>query len=223
MLRRFNYSVIGIALMIMLTSFITGCGEDDDPVNDPTILSTDYVPIEVGNSWTFIDAESPLDSGTISITGTRQLADGKTVYIAVVTFESSRHAAFSKLGYLSQATNDLLLFHETLEDLEGDLVYKPPIRVGVKWEGENRQAEVVAQETVSTPAGVFQNCFRLNAQIEDKSGYYSIWLAIGVGPVKMEYRELDYWEEYEELENSIVLTSYNIANSVATDQNPSRF
>ncbi len=151
------------------------------------------------------------------------MSDGKTVFIGAATDEDEN----VDIGYLSRAANDLLLFHKTLKDLEGDLVYAPPIKVGTKWQGQNSQVEVVAQETVSTPAGIFQNCFRIDVRIDDYYyddyyyEYYSIWLANNVGPVKMAV--IDVWEGDEEIEDFIVLTAYNTGNSVETLQGLSRF
>ena len=66
-------------------------------------------------------------------------------------------------------------------------MYQPPIKVGTTWQGSQGEAEVVTQETVSTPAGIFQNCFHINVSFVDDNDSYSIsiWLAKNVGPVKL--------------------------------------
>ena len=60
-----NNSIIIITIFVSLISFISGCGEDEDP----KVITPNYVPIEVGNYWTFINPENPIGSETISITG----------------------------------------------------------------------------------------------------------------------------------------------------------
>ena len=194
MRQQFNKSIFGIAILVTLISSIMGCGSDDDPL----IISDNHLPIAVGNSWTFIDPEYSEDSVTIAIVGREKLSNGKTVFVATDDADE---------GYVSRAADDLLLFHETLDDLQGELIYSPPIKVGTTWQGRQGEAEVVAQETVSTPAGIFQNCFRINVRVEDGyyDDYYAIWLAKNVGPVKL--AEIDNWDG--EIGSTIVLETFN--------------
>ena len=124
------------------------------------------------------------------------MSNGKTVFIAK-TDENDK-------GYLSRAANDLLLFHQTLSDLQGELIYNPPIKVGTTWQGRQGEAEVVTQETVNTPAGIFQDCFRINVRVVDDYYYYSIWLAKDVGPVKLS--EIDGRDG--EIESTVVLDKF---------------
>ena len=201
MIKLSNNSIISTAIFAVLISFMIGCGGDDDPQT----LSTGYLPIEVGNSWIFIDPEYPEDSSSISIAGTTRLSNGETVFIAT-TDENGK-------GYLSRAANDLLLFHETLSDLQGELIYSPPIKVGTTWQGQQGEAEVVTQETVNTPAGIFQNCFRVNVRIVHDYHYYSIWLAKDVGPVKI--ASIDSTDG--EITSTVVLDRFALMSSVPSE------
>lgn len=213
MTRQYNNSIIYITIFAVLISLLIGCGEDDDP----KIITPDYLPIEVGNYWTFIEPDYPEDPGTISITGTTLLSNGKTVFIAAATDEYGSDDS----GYLSQAASDLLLFHKTLNDLQGELIYSPPIKVGTTWQGQQGEAEVVAQETVNTPAGVFQNCFRVNVRVHDDYDdvYYSIWLAKNVGPVKLVV--IDTFDG--QIETAIVLKRFHTKESTVEGQEPLMF
>ncbi len=191
------------AIFAVLFSFLLGCGGDDDP----QVLSNGYLPIEVGNSWIFIDPEYPEYPDFISISGTTKLSDGKTVFIAATSDNEK--------GYISRAADDLLLFHETLRDLQGELIYSPPIKVGTTWQGQQGEAEVVAQETVNTPAGIFQNCFRINVRVVDDYHYYSVWLAKDVGPVKIASMD----STVGEIESTVVLNRFGKNLIPATDIN----
>ena len=164
-----------------------GCGGDDDEL----VIGDNYLPIEVGNFWTFIPPEYPDDPATIAITGTTKLSSGKTVLVAKVTYDKE----VAELGYLSRAADDLLLFHQAVRDLQGELIYRPPIKVGTTWRGDSGEAEVVAKETVNTPAGTFKDCFQVNVRsVDDRNDfYYAIWLAKHVGPVKIAQFDED-WE-----------------------------
>ena len=199
MIQRFSNSIICIVISVTLISLIMSCGSDDDQV----IITENHLPIAVGNFWTFIDIDPGYfndDSGSIFITGTTKLSNGKTAFIAEVTDEYGNDR-----GYLSRAANDLLLFHKALNDLQGELIYSPPIKVGTTWQGREGEAEVIVQETVNTPAGIFQNCFRINVRVVDDNDYYSIWLAKDVGPVKLAVIDT----RDGEIESTIVLEKFN--------------
>ena len=190
MMQQFS-SILSVVIFGMLISFITSCGGDDE------LISDSYLPIKVGNFWNFIDPEYPGDSGGISIIGATKLGNGKTVFIVTTSDEEE--------GYLSQAAEDLVLFHQTISDLQGELIYSPPIKVGTTWQGRQGEAEVVAQETVNTPAGIFQNCFRINVSVVNDDNYYSIWLAKNVGPIKL--ARIDASDG--EIEEVMILETFN--------------
>ena len=174
---KFKKPIINVGFFIMLTITLISCGADDDP----TVMDVDYLPIEVGNSWTFSNPEDPEMQGTISITGITTLSDGRTATVAAV---DDGGGSYQDKGYLSKTADDLLLIHSAIDDIQGQLLYMPSIKIGTRWEGEDLGAEVVARETVKTPAGVFQNCFRIDI-LDDGEGYAAVWLANNVGPVKI--------------------------------------
>jgi hypothetical protein len=167
-------STLNIVISALLIGFITSCGGGED------VISGDYLPVALGNSWSYIDPEDPSDSDSINITGTAKLSNGKTVFITTVSDGDK--------GYLSRTANSLILFHQTLNDLQGELIYSPPIKVGTTWQGREGEAKVVTQETVNTPAGIFSDCFRIDINVIDNHRYYSVWLAKNVGPVRMEVK-----------------------------------
>ena len=77
MSQQFNKSIFGIAILVTLISSIMSCGSDDDPL----IIGDNYLPIEVGNYWSFIDPGYPAEApGTIAITGTTKLSNGKNAF-----------------------------------------------------------------------------------------------------------------------------------------------
>ena len=122
-------SILNIGIFLILISFMISCGAGDD------VISGDYLPIAVGRSWSFIDPERPRASGNISIIGTTRLSDGQTVFIGTTSDGEE--------GYLSRTVNNLILFHQTINDLQGELIYSPPIKVGTTWQGREGEARVV--------------------------------------------------------------------------------
>ena len=183
-------SIFSVVITAILISFITGCGSDE-------VIGDDYLPITVGHSWNFIDPESPRNSGGIIITGVTTLSNGKTVFIATTSDGEE--------GFLSRTAANLILFHQTIHDLQGELIYSPPIKVGTTWQGTEGEARVVTQETVNTPAGIFHNCFRIDINVVDDDDYYSIWLARNVGPVKLSVIDISQGD----IESTVVLERYN--------------
>ncbi len=172
----FKNLIVNMGILITLITSIMGCGADDEMV----VMSEEYLPLDVGNSWIFNDGSG----GTISvaITGIAGLSDGRTATIVTAGFGDEE----DEKGYVSRTTDGLLFAHSAMNDLQGELFYVSPIKVGTRWEGEDgRGAEVVAQENVNTPAGRFQNCFRINI-LDDGEMEAVVWLANNVGPVKMQ-------------------------------------
>lgn len=188
---RDSNSILSVVIAAILINAITGCGAGNDVIGD------NYLPIAVGSSWTFIDPERPRTSDNISITGITKLSNGETAFISTTSDGEE--------GYLSRTANNLILFHQTINDLQGELIYSPPIKVGSTWQGREGEARVVTQETVNTPAGIFQSCFRIDVHIVDDDDYYSIWLAKNVGPVKLAVIDISHGD----IEDTVVLEAFN--------------
>jgi len=184
-------SILNIFISVIVISCNTSCGAGDDVIN------ADYLPITVGSSWTFIDPERPKASESIFITGTTKLSNGKTAFISTTSDGEE--------SYLSRTANNFILFHQTINDLQGELIYSPPIKVGTTWQGREGEARVVTQETVNTPAGIFPNCFRIDVNVVDDNNYYSIWLAKNVGPVKLAVIDISHGD----IEDTFVLEAFN--------------
>jgi len=183
-----------IFVVATLISFILGCGETDDR----NVISVNYLPIEVGNSWTFINPKSPADTPDIFfISGKTKLDDGTTAFIA-----NTQDVA---QGYVSRVADDLVLFHQTLNDIVGELIYTTPLNVGTTWQAQAGEAQVVAIETVHTPAGTFLKCFRIHVQVLDENTKYAVWLAENVGPVKI----VNIDTETQKIIDTRVLQRYN--------------
>ena len=184
-------SILDIVSCALLISFLTSCGGDGE------VVTGGYLPIAVGHSWSFTDPEYPSNSNSIVITGITKLSNGKTVFVSTTSD--------GETGYLSRTAAHLILFHQTINDLQGELVYSPPIKVGTTWQGREGEARVVTQETVNTPAGIFPNCFRIDVNVVNDDNYYSIWLARNVGPVKLAVIDISHGD----IESTIILESYN--------------
>ena len=176
-MKYFKNSIINVGIFITLIMIIS-CGADDEL----SVMSEDYLPLDIGNSWVFINSENPDTQVTISITGITALSDGRTATVVTAVGDDDE----SDKGYVSKTADGLLLAHNEIDDLQGELFYIPDIKVGARWQGDRgREAEIVAREDVNTPAGRFQNCFRID-MLDDGDRFATVWLANNVGPVKLQ-------------------------------------
>ncbi len=67
-----------------------------------------------------------------------------------------------------------------------------PLAIGKKWfesEAKRELNEVVALESVSVPAGVFQNCYKVQTISRQVNFQQYLWLVPGLGVVKREKRQ----------------------------------
>ncbi|MEO0070844.1 MAG: hypothetical protein ABIK39_01985 [candidate division WOR-3 bacterium] len=67
-----------------------------------------------------------------------------------------------------------------------------PLEVHRQWfdsEAERELTEVVAQESVNVPAGLFLNTYRIHTESNRANFQQTLWLAPGVGVVKREKRQ----------------------------------
>lgn len=112
------------------------CGGDDELA----VMSKDYLPLDIGNSWIFINPEDSDTQITVFITGIKALSDGRTATVVIAVEDDD----VGDKGYISKTADGLLLAHSEIDDLQGELFYIPTIKVGSRWEGDQgRQAEVV--------------------------------------------------------------------------------
>ena len=179
MTQHFKNSIINIIIFVTFITSIISCGSDDDP----SIMGDDYLPLDIGNSWVFINPEYPDAHTTISITGITTLSDGRTATVVTAVGDGDEEG---DKGYVSKTVDGLLLAHAEIDDLHGELFYIPTIEVGTRWEGDRgRGAEVIAREDANTPAGVFQNCFRIDV-LDEGDRFATVWIAKNVGPIKLQ-------------------------------------
>jgi len=200
-----------VILIVIYIFGISGCSNEGGKIG--LVNEEDsYLPVTVGSWWKYVDSDYPeYAKEIIVITGTKRLENGKIVMVAETSEDQ---------GYLSQGSNDMILFHEKLDDLEGELVYNPPLKIGATWQSNNGSARVVAKEVVETPAGMFEDCYRIDATVAHAGYYdyyydeyieysdnYAVWLAQGVGPVKI----AEIGSDSQKIKNVVVLDSYQIA------------
>jgi len=178
-----------------------------------TATATNYYPFEVGNTWVFVSAD-----GGEQLTYTLQAAEDTDVeglIVLKITNEVIGTDTTSTDIYNITVENDgSLLLHQSITD-QGALgiaeaTYVPPVTffpadlpLGHTWQiltettlelagavTSTSTIKVVAIEDIQTPAGVFENCVKLEINQKDVTAFTVLrktsyqWLAPDVGPVK---------------------------------------
>ena len=178
-----------------------------------TASAANYYPSEIGNTWVFVSAD-----GGEQLTYTLQTSEDTDVeglIVLKITNEVIGTDITSTDIYGITVENDgSLLLHHSVTD-QGALgiaeaTYAPPVTffpadlpLGHTWQiltetelelagavTSTSTIKVVAIEDVQTPAGVFENCVKLEINQKDVTAFTVIrktsyqWLAPDVGPVK---------------------------------------
>ena len=207
-----------------------------------TATAQNYYPLEVGNTWA-LESTDGAESLTYSITGP-EVIDGqelKILNIATSLTGDPTGEPFDHDRYFVTLNDEGILLHQTITD-EGafgiaEATFDPPtiffptaLPVGHQWEvvteteldlvgpvTSTSTIEVVAIEDVETPAGIFQNCVKLDIKRNVDTAAIVVryeflqWLAPDVGPIKFQNVKQDVTYE---------LQSYDLVEPTAEDMQP---
>ena len=152
----------------------------------------DYFPLAVGNTWTYKvvnEGQNPLTEGfemQYSISGTQEVG-GRNTYI--MSLESSRAFYFSDSSGVYLAGWEFEPY-EFIGVEPPELILRYPIHKGYTWQSPDQRYTYTilsVAESVSTPAGTFANCVKVEEQFNgDGIGPEIKYYAPGVGLVKVE-------------------------------------
>ena len=179
-----------------------------------TAMAQNYYPVEVGNTWT-LNTVDGAEQRRYMIEGTEDF-NGLKVHVLKIETEALGTGVIVPDQYFITVDDTGLTLHQSLTD-EGtfgfaEINYDPPIfffpsspTLGQKWQifGETElllvgvasnitSAEVVAIETVVTPAGTFENSAKIELAYKVTTALVTlrpieyIWLAPDVGPIKFQ-------------------------------------
>ena len=184
-----------------------------------TATAQDYYPLEVGNTWV-LESTDGSEKLTYSITGP-EVIDGQELNILNIVTSLTSDPTGEPIDhdkYFITLNDEGILLHQTMTD-EGafgiaEATFDPPaiffptaLPIGHQWEVVTETVlqlvgpvvststlEVVAIEDVETPAGIFQDCVKLDikrkvdtAAIVTRYEFLQ-WLAPDVGPIKFQIR-----------------------------------
>ncbi len=207
-----------------------------------TATAQNYYPLEVGNTWT-LESTDGAERLTYSITGPEVIngQELKILNIATSLTSDATGEPFDHDKYFVTLNDEGILLHQTIVD-EGafgiaEATFDPPatffptaLPVGHQWEivtetvlqlvgpvTSTSTIEVIAIEDVETPAGIFQNCVKLDIKriVDTALGkvnyHFYQWLAPDVGPIK--FQNAIQGVTYE-------LQNYDLVEAPAEDMQP---
>ena len=182
-----------------------------------TATAQNYYPLEVGNTWV-LESTDGAERLTYSITGP-EVIDGQALNILNIASSLAGDPTsepFDHDRYFVTLNDEGILLHQTITD-EGafgiaEATFDPPaiffpaaLPVGHQWEvvtetvldlvgpvTSTSTIEVVAIEDVETPAGIFQDCVKLDIKRDVDTAaivvsyHFAQWLAPDVGPIKFQ-------------------------------------
>ncbi|RKU27715.1 hypothetical protein C6497_10860 [Candidatus Poribacteria bacterium] len=177
-----------------------------------TVAAENYYPSEIGNTWVLVSTD-----GSEQLTYTLEESENTDVeglIVLKIITETIGTDTISTDIYNITVDDGSLLLHQSITD-QGALgiaeaIYEPPVTffpadlpIGHTWQiltettldlvgavTSTSTIEVVAIEDVQTPAGLFENCVKLEINQKDKTPFTVLrktsyqWLAPDVGPVK---------------------------------------
>ncbi|MDE0019269.1 MAG: hypothetical protein OXU51_24020 [Candidatus Poribacteria bacterium] len=182
-----------------------------------TATAQNYYPLEVRNTWV-LESTDGAETLTYSITGP-EVINGQALKILNIATSLTSDPTGEPIDhdkYFVTLNDEGILLHQTITD-EGafgiaEATFEPPaiffptaLPLGHQWEvvtqteldlvgpvTSTSTIEVVAIEDVETPAGIFQNCVKLDIKRNVDTAAIVVryeflqWLAPDVGPIKFQ-------------------------------------
>lgn len=207
-----------------------------------TATAQNYYPLEVGNTWVLKSTDGA-ETLTYSITGPEVINGQELKILNIVTSLAGDPTGepTDRDKYFVTLNDEGILLHQTITD-EGafgiaEATFDPPtiffptaLPVGHQWEvvtetvldivgpvTSTSTIEVEAIEAVETPAGIFQNCVKLDIKrVVDTAAiavryHFRQWLAPDVGPIKFQNVRQDVTYE---------LQNYDLIEPTPEDMQP---
>lgn len=175
--------------------FLIGCGGGEK----------DYWPLAVGNIWDYqVSTTVTMPDTTITFTDTMKIEvtrettlDNNTAVFEVITEMTVDTIVTTDTAYY-QETDEYVFAYDEKSTTNPDTLLVLPIEEGKSWTVhkdslETITMEVVGKETVTVPAGTYEDCWK-GRQIQtdgtDAETMY-VWLAPDVGWIKQTFTEGD--------------------------------
>lgn len=174
-------------IILMLFSAILSCSESNSTSGES------IMPLAVGNYWIYTveTYEDNLDNSVFHTENTQRVEEeitwGGYTWYGHTRGGAGQYHRNAKEGIY------LLQIDDKHPDGEACLLFEYPIKAGTSWTiGESTTTVEAIDETVTVPAGVFDNCIRCDYTMPDISSIKvkitscTRWFKPGIGKVKIE-------------------------------------
>ncbi len=175
--------------LLSLLILIIGCGGEEE--------TDDYLPLAVGNSWTYQTTYTMIAVDTVQNTGsstteiTRQVLLNNNIealeQVTTNIWDDTLIVPNSVDTTYLLVNEDFLLVYNDLTDTEPDTSLVLPIEDNNTWvvyadTTDTLAAEVIGQEDIAVPAGSFSDCW--NIEYTSLGQMQNDWFALDVGIVR---------------------------------------
>jgi hypothetical protein len=179
--------MIGLGLLLGVV-FMVGCAT----VSSGGSGGSNYFPSTNGYSWNYETFYTSSSSWSVtSYVSTSEFTFDGTTTVDSTTVQIFRSTYISQYGVSTSET--LFLVND-----QGAFMYGPlqsptteavtflqfPLSVGAQWMAYDATVEVVAKETVTVPAGTFNDCYKIDMVPNDPTYTSYLWFGPNVGIVK---------------------------------------
>lgn len=187
------YAALLVLLLIGCSTPIDTAAPEDTLTPAPTdaVLPGDYFPMTPGSSWSYIGNGNEYASYTETVLYNEcsyfQVSrdNGGTVTSTVyyvsetdVRMVLSRGEEYDKANLISEPPN------------ADEIILKAPLEPGTEWESGSIKRKILStDDTIDTPAGLFENCLTVRADYPDS--YIIDYYAINIGLVYSEFHSGD--------------------------------
>lgn len=198
--------------LLPLVILIASCGGEEE--------ADDYLPLMVGNQWTYDMTYMRIIIDTVQTTGTstteitRQTVLNSNVdvleQVTTNTWDDTLIVPNSVDTTYLLETDDYLLVYNDLADTDPDTSLVLPIEAGNTWvvyadTTDTLIAEVMDQETTTVPAGTYNDCW--NVEYTSLGQAQNDWFALDIGIVQ---HHMQIVEQTVIIEFTKELTSFDV-------------
>ncbi|MDX9870928.1 MAG: hypothetical protein RBT41_00735 [Clostridia bacterium] len=188
-----NNSTVLIVFLLALLLLAPGCTNNAAPPQEPPVTSgtpgtiADVFPLTQGSTWEYHGVGNEFAAFKQEVVfaegkkGQIRKDNGGTVSAAV--FEISDDAV-TRVFFQGESYEDENFLEE--ESAEKVIVIKAPLEAGTTWEEPNGTRKIISvNETVTTPAGEFKDCLKIEVA-NGNSTIYEYYKA-GVGLIMSQF------------------------------------
>lgn len=161
--------------------------------NPPAVQpsSKDYFPSTPGSTWSYQGSGNEFASFTrqILFSSANQIqmkeSNGGTVSTSIYEFSEG---ALKRVYFQGESYQPVNLLAKGFKSNESMVILKEPLQTGKEWSTSSGQRRIVQTDAqVNTPAGVFNNCIKVDISEKNSSALTYEYYAKGVGLVKREF------------------------------------